>query len=568
MKKLLLVEADLLRASVLDVSLRQAGYAVSMAGDGALAVEMIQSDVPDLVITDLHPPGLDAFAMVRAMRQQRELATLPVIVMGPDDSESDKRRALEFGIDQYVGRPVFVRELVARIELLFARRIRYALDAVRGMLDPPRIAGTTDDVALVDLLMGVAASGKSAVVHVHGGVQSARLFVRGGAIIDAEVGALRGEEAIHRALLWESAAFHVEFRSFDATPTIGGSIEALALKGMRRLDDWVRLRADVQPLADALRVDPDRLLAGSEPSIDAPQASGNALDEPPRPSGRPRLAEAIQGRIHELASRRPGPDERVVDEVAPPASMSRHPPSAAPWTRDASGAESAIPETTAGLPSGMRPTVRRRLIAVAAVAGLAACFALVRTREPRGSGEARDERGAPIPAVPVVLAVPVVPTADLPMPPPQTPFASSPVEIPKDTGPEAPALPPRVVSSPSPPRPRTAPPAFIATAPPSVPRSRERRTHSPLAADAQRSLLKGDTQGAAALAEKAVATDPWDADAWLTLAATRKVLGDLPGAKAAYGQCIAQAHNAGLNDCHALASGAPAPASSETSPSP
>jgi hypothetical protein len=77
-------------------------------------------------------------------------------------------------------------------------------------------------------------------------------------------------------------------------------------------------------------------------------------------------------------------------------------------------------------------------------------------------------------------------------------------------------------------------------------------SQSPLVRDAQSALLKGDTNKAMELAQKAVSKEPGDADGWLTLAAARKASGDLSGAAEAYKGCIAKAQTVGVMHCRVL----------------
>jgi Tfp pilus assembly protein PilF len=81
----------------------------------------------------------------------------------------------------------------------------------------------------------------------------------------------------------------------------------------------------------------------------------------------------------------------------------------------------------------------------------------------------------------------------------------------------------------------------------------EMHSRSPLVREAQRFLLKGNTERAATLAQQAISADTSDADAWLTLAAARKAAGDIAGAGEAYRSCIAQARTLGVTHCRALA---------------
>jgi hypothetical protein len=80
-------------------------------------------------------------------------------------------------------------------------------------------------------------------------------------------------------------------------------------------------------------------------------------------------------------------------------------------------------------------------------------------------------------------------------------------------------------------------------------------SRSPLVRDAQLRLLKGDAVHGSEVAQKAVASEPFDAEGWLTLAAARLVVGDRAGAAEAYSACIAQAQTIGVTDCRVLAGG-------------
>jgi hypothetical protein len=80
----------------------------------------------------------------------------------------------------------------------------------------------------------------------------------------------------------------------------------------------------------------------------------------------------------------------------------------------------------------------------------------------------------------------------------------------------------------------------------------ELHAKSALVRDAHRALLKGDTARALTLAQQAVATNPADADGWLTLAAARRAAGDAAGAHDAYRKCVASARTFGVMSCRAL----------------
>ena len=71
-KKILLVDSDPRSLRVLEVSLRKAGYNVTSAPDGAAALEIIEHQLPDLVISDTKLPKMDGYAFVRELKEKPE----------------------------------------------------------------------------------------------------------------------------------------------------------------------------------------------------------------------------------------------------------------------------------------------------------------------------------------------------------------------------------------------------------------------------------------------------------------------------------------------------------------
>ncbi|MBV9948634.1 MAG: hypothetical protein JOZ69_17430 [Myxococcales bacterium] len=71
--------------------------------------------------------------------------------------------------------------------------------------------------------------------------------------------------------------------------------------------------------------------------------------------------------------------------------------------------------------------------------------------------------------------------------------------------------------------------------------------------DAEKALLRGETDRALAFAQEAVGENPVEADGWLTLAAARKASGDIAGAREAYNSCVAQAQGEGVVHCRVFA---------------
>jgi DNA-binding response OmpR family regulator len=261
-QKLLLVDADPRSVRVLEVSLKKAGYSVTTATDGLDALAKIESLTPDLVLSDTRLPKLDGYTLVRKLKERLEWAAIPIVFLTSQKSIEDKIRGLELGVEDYLTKPIFVRELLARVNLLLARRTQENIAASNKspMSGRTRFSGSTQDLAVVDLLQTFEVSRKSGVVHLHSGGHDAHIYFRDGKVVDAELGRLRGEEAIYRSLIWNEATFEVEFKTVANEDVIDGSTQALLMEGMRRVDEWGRLCEQLPPLSTLFEIDHEQLL--------------------------------------------------------------------------------------------------------------------------------------------------------------------------------------------------------------------------------------------------------------------------------------------------------------------
>lgn len=261
-QKLLLVDADPRSVRVLEVSLKKAGYSVTTATDGLDALAKIESLTPDLVLSDTRLPKLDGYTLVRKLKERNEWSQIPIVFLTSQKSIEDKIRGLELGVEDYLTKPIFVRELIARVNLLLARRTQENIATSRATLTGrTRFSGSTQDMAVVDLLQTFEVSRKSGVVHLRGGAgQEGHIYFRDGKVVDAELGRLRGEEAIYRALIWNEASFEVEFKGVANEDVIGGSTQAILMEGMRRVDEWGRLCEQLPTLTTVFEIDHGQLL--------------------------------------------------------------------------------------------------------------------------------------------------------------------------------------------------------------------------------------------------------------------------------------------------------------------
>ena len=97
---------------------------------------------PDLVLTDLAMPVVDGFALIRAIRSDRDLRGTPIVVLSVRDRDDDKIRALDLGADDYVTKPFSLPELLARVRAQLRRTVGRP---VSGLLASPISPSTSSD---------------------------------------------------------------------------------------------------------------------------------------------------------------------------------------------------------------------------------------------------------------------------------------------------------------------------------------------------------------------------------------------------------------------------------------
>lgn len=119
-KRILIVEDDGDIAELLQLHLRDEGYAISHAADGNQGMAMLEQGGWDALILDLMLPGVDGLEICRRARTMTRYT--PIIIISARSSEVHRVLGLELGADDYLAKPFSMLELVARVKALFRRQ--------------------------------------------------------------------------------------------------------------------------------------------------------------------------------------------------------------------------------------------------------------------------------------------------------------------------------------------------------------------------------------------------------------------------------------------------------------
>ena len=119
-KKVLVVDDKATGRELVRTVLENSGYEVYEASDGLEALEVVHRILPDLIILDLHMPGLDGFGVVTELRKDANFAQTPCVALTASAMQGDRQRALAAGFTGYITKPVSLKALRLEVERLLA----------------------------------------------------------------------------------------------------------------------------------------------------------------------------------------------------------------------------------------------------------------------------------------------------------------------------------------------------------------------------------------------------------------------------------------------------------------
>ena len=120
--KILLVEDNPATMEVMQQELEVLGYDVAIAKDGAEAVEMAGSELPDLIIMDMLMPKMDGGEATARIRKNPKTQAIPILAATAKALPEDRDKCLASGCDDYLAKPFSYRELHDAIEKLLKRQ--------------------------------------------------------------------------------------------------------------------------------------------------------------------------------------------------------------------------------------------------------------------------------------------------------------------------------------------------------------------------------------------------------------------------------------------------------------
>jgi chemosensory pili system protein ChpA (sensor histidine kinase/response regulator) len=102
--------------------LERNNFSVLTAKDGVDAVSRLQDNIPDLILLDIEMPRMDGYELAMYIRNNEHLREIPIIMITSRSGEKHRRRAMEIGVNRYLGKPYQETELLDSINDILAMR--------------------------------------------------------------------------------------------------------------------------------------------------------------------------------------------------------------------------------------------------------------------------------------------------------------------------------------------------------------------------------------------------------------------------------------------------------------
>ncbi len=119
-QSILIVDDEAYIVTSLEYLMKSGGFEVELAYDGEEALAKVAENIPDLIILDVMMPKLDGFEVCEKIRANPLWGSVRIIMLTAKDRESERKRGLDLGADDYMTKPFSTRDLLERVKKLLS----------------------------------------------------------------------------------------------------------------------------------------------------------------------------------------------------------------------------------------------------------------------------------------------------------------------------------------------------------------------------------------------------------------------------------------------------------------
>jgi|GEM_PF-471577 len=227
--------------------LTDVGYDVYMAEDGDKALALVQEIQPDVILSEVKLPQLDGHDLLQAVRAQERTQHIPFMFISNQKRVEERIRSISLGVDDYIQKPYYVDEVIARIEMIIKEAHQLANAPDRG-----GFSGKLSEMNLVDLIQTLEMGQKSAILTLKRNGKQGEIQIHDGNVVDAHYEAFSAEEALDKMITWTEGHFQVKITTVNSSKQIKLDNKEIVARGQKQINQWHQLKTNLPPLSAVL----------------------------------------------------------------------------------------------------------------------------------------------------------------------------------------------------------------------------------------------------------------------------------------------------------------------------
>lgn len=232
--KILVVEDNPAVLALLRKGMEGCGTVIT-ASDGADGLLKAIEERPDLIVSDYQMPGLDGRQLFEKLRARNETRRTPFIFLASKVDIEEKLRQYTDGVEDYIAKPFFLREVVSRTKKVADRLHLEKLQTTARR--PGIIEGRLEEMNVIDLFQSLEMGQKSCSLTLTRGGEKCQIFLENGQVYDAVLGSVTGDEAVYKVVEWNEGTFEIDFSGKSKERRTTRSTQGLLMEALRLLDE-------------------------------------------------------------------------------------------------------------------------------------------------------------------------------------------------------------------------------------------------------------------------------------------------------------------------------------------
>lgn len=236
---ILVIDSDSKNLQILRESLESYDFRVTAVDNGIDAWGIIQSQKPDMVICEVDIPGINGFELQERLQKNVTTAGIPIVFLTNRRNLEDRIRSLRSGVKDYMIKPLHVKEVIARIQMILRRMERLRSETA---VSETTETGKLEEKSIEDLIETYGMERKTGVLSIYDEHnRNGEIYFSDGMVVNARLGNFRAEKAVYQMLPWKQGQYTMSFKEIKVEEEIAVSNLGLLLQGFKRLQDREKL---------------------------------------------------------------------------------------------------------------------------------------------------------------------------------------------------------------------------------------------------------------------------------------------------------------------------------------